>query len=70
LNKDLSRWCTSGSGKCKGCNTSTGANRFGTYEYVYYCFTDGKGNEWPSCERCLDKVRKMRDDSLDEVQEG
>jgi len=65
--KRLDRWCSSGSDKCRGCGQKTGLDIFGTFDFVYYCFTDGKGNEWPSCERCLDRVEKMRDDSLDEV---
>ena len=41
--------------KCKGCYTTNN---------VYYCFTDIDSNNWPSCEKCLDKVRKMRNDKV------
>ena len=43
--------------KCRGCYTTTG---------VYYCFTDISGKTWESCEKCLDKVTKIRDDELQE----
>ena len=43
--------------KCRGCYTTT---------YVYYCFTNLEGKTWESCEKCLDKVRKKRDDELQE----
>jgi len=41
--------------KCKNCYTPRG---------IYYCFTDISGKTWESCEKCLDKVRKIRDDEL------
>ena len=41
--------------KCRGCYTTTG---------IYYCFTDISGKTWESCEKCLDKVRKIRNDEL------
>ncbi len=52
MNKDLSRWVGTPGRKCRGCYTT---------RFVYYCFTDHKGNRWESCEKCLDKVRKIRD---------
>ena len=48
----MNRWVATPGNKCRGCYTT---------KYVYYCFTDHKGNTWESCESCLDKVRKMRD---------
>ena len=52
MNRDLSKWVRTPGSKCKGCYTTTG---------IYYCFTDHKGNKWESCEKCLDKVREIRD---------
>ena len=52
-NKDWSRWCKPGN-KCKGCYTT---------RYVYYCITDHKGNKWESCEKCVDKLKEIRDGS-------
>jgi len=52
---DLSRWVATQGTKCKGCYTTKG---------IYYCFTDIDGNTWESCEKCLDKVEKMRDDKV------
>jgi hypothetical protein len=39
--------------KCKGCYTTTG---------VYYRYTNLDGELAQSCEKCLDKVRKMLED--------
>tara|TARA_R100000008_G_scaffold69663_1_gene47085 strand:- start:624 stop:794 length:171 start_codon:yes stop_codon:yes gene_type:complete len=39
--------------KCVGCYTTKG---------VKYCYTSLEGKTWESCENCLDKVRKIRDD--------
>ena len=41
--------------KCRSCYTPNG---------IYYCFTDTSGKTWESCENCLDKVRKIRDDEV------
>ena len=54
MNRNLNKWVTSGN-KCRSCYTT---------RYVYYCFTDIEGNTWESCEDCLDKVRKMRDEYI------
>ena len=47
--------------KCVSCYTTKG---------VRYCFTSVEGKTWESCEKCLDKVRKIRSDYFNEVQEG
>ena len=52
--KDWSRWVATPGRKCRGCYTT---------RYVYYCLTDHKGNKWESCEKCVDKLRKIRDDA-------
>ena len=39
--------------KCKGCYTTTG---------VYYRYTNLDGELAQSCEKCLDKVRKILED--------
>ena len=41
--------------KCRSCYTTKG---------IYYCFTDTSGKTWESCENCLDKVRKIRDNEV------
>ena len=53
---NMNRFVTEGT-KCVGCYTTKG---------VYYCFTDIGDKTWESCEKCLDKVRKIRDDELQE----
>ncbi len=53
MNEDMSRWVHTQGKKCRGCYTT---------KDIYYCFIDIDGNTWESCEKCLDKVRKMRDD--------
>ena len=52
MTEDWNRWVRTQGSKCRGCYTTKG---------IYYCLTDHKGNKWESCEKCLDKVRKMRD---------
>ena len=49
--------------KCRGCGTTP---EMSIWDGIYYCFTDISGKTWESCEKCLDKVRKIRDDELQE----
>ncbi len=44
--------------KCVGCYTT---------RFVYYCFTSLEGKTWESCESCLDKVRKIRDEYFKKI---
>ena len=53
--ENMYKWKVTSGNKCKGCYTTNN---------VYYCFTDIDSNNWPSCEKCLDKVRKMRNDKV------
>ena len=53
MNENTYKWDITPGQKCKGCHTTTG---------VYYCYTNTDGELAQSCEKCLDKVRKMLED--------
>jgi hypothetical protein len=53
MSKDYSRWVRTPGKKCKGCYTTKG---------IYYRYTNTDGELAQSCEKCLDKVRKMLED--------
>ena len=54
---NMNRFVTEGT-KCVGCYTTKG---------VYYCFTSLEGKTWESCEKCLDKVRKIRSKYFNDI---
>ncbi len=53
MKENIYKWSITPGRKCKGCYTTT---------EVYYRYTNTDGELAQSCEKCLDKVRKMLED--------
>ena len=53
MRENTYKWHITSGGKCKGCHIRT---------KVYYRYTNLDGELAQSCEKCLDKVRKILED--------